>query len=77
MFGFLVFKVWKHVGFPRNTDANKRIFLYCKVGGRAILSANALTELGLANAVAVNMKVKKWKGAGYPLDTKQADSSKK
>ncbi|MCW5207528.1 rhodanese-like domain-containing protein [Desulfobulbus sp. US2] len=75
--GLLEFKVWKHIGFPKNTDANKRIFLYCKVGGRAILSANALTGLGLTNAVAVNMKVDKWKGAGYPLETEQADTSKK
>lgn len=75
--GLLEFKVWKHIGFPKNTDANNRIFLYCKVGGRAILSANALTGLGLTNAVAVNMKVDKWKGAGYPLETEQADTSKK
>ena len=75
--GLLEFKVWKHIGFPMDTDANKRIFLYCKVGGRAILSANALAGLGLTNAVAVNMKVEKWKGAGYPLETKQADTSKK
>ena len=75
--GLLEFKIWKHIGFPRSTDATKRIYLYCKVGGRAILSTNALTELGLTHAVAVNMKVKKWKGAGYPLETKQADTSKK
>ena len=75
--GLLEFKIWKHIGFPRSTDANKRIYLYCKVGGRAILSTSSLTELRLTNAVAVNMKVDKWKGAGYPLETKQADSSKK
>ncbi|CAK8711767.1 hypothetical protein KKHLCK_00775 [Candidatus Electrothrix laxa] len=74
--GLLEFKIWPHIGFPRNMDENKRIFVYCKVGGRAILSTKSLTELGLTNAVAVNMKVDKWKGAGYPLETKQADTSK-
>ncbi|MCI5210522.1 MAG: hypothetical protein D3910_17425 [Candidatus Electrothrix sp. ATG2] len=67
--GLLEFKVWEHVGFPKNADPGKRIYLYCKVGGRAILSAKSLNELGLANAVAVNMKVAGWKSAGYPLDT--------
>ncbi len=75
--GLLEFKVWKHIGFPRNTDADKHIYLYCKVGGRAILSAKSLAELGLTNAVAVNMKVEKWKSAGYPLETKQSATSKK
>ncbi|MCI5224625.1 MAG: hypothetical protein D3924_18645 [Candidatus Electrothrix sp. AR4] len=75
--GLLEFKIWKHIGFPMNTDGNKHIFLYCKVGGRAILSAKTLTELGLHNAVAVNMKIAKWKSAGYPLEAKQAVTSKK
>ncbi|MCI5147190.1 MAG: rhodanese-like domain-containing protein, partial [Candidatus Electrothrix sp. AR3] len=33
--GLLEFKIWKHIEFPKNTDVDKHIYLYCKVGGRA------------------------------------------
>ncbi|MCI5166269.1 MAG: rhodanese-like domain-containing protein [Candidatus Electrothrix sp. GM3_4] len=68
--GLLEFRIWSEIGFPLNTIENKRIFLYCKVGGRAILATESLTELGLAHSVAVNMELDKWKSAGYPLETK-------
>ena len=74
--GLLEFSIWKYIGFPQDADANKHIYLYCKVGGRAILATNSLTELGLTHAVAVSMKIDKWTDAGYPLETKQAGTSK-
>jgi rhodanese-related sulfurtransferase len=66
--GVLEFKIWKKVGFPDKTDMNKNIFVYCKTGGRASLSAKSLQELGFTNVTAVNMKVADWVSAGYFME---------
>ena len=65
--GFIEFKIWKKVGFPEKTDTNKKIYLYCKTGGRAALSTKSLQDLGFANVIAVKMNVSSWMEAGYPL----------
>jgi rhodanese-related sulfurtransferase len=66
--GLLEFKIWKKVGFPDKTDLNKKIFIYCKTGGRASLSVKSLQDLGFTNVTAVNMKVADWVSAGYPTE---------
>ncbi len=65
--GFIEFKIWKKIGFPDKTDTKKKIYLYCKLGGRAALSAKSLQDLGFTNVIAVNMTVAHWMEAGYPL----------
>jgi rhodanese-related sulfurtransferase len=65
--GLLEFKIWKRVGFPEKTDTSKKIYIHCKTGGRAALSARALKELGFTGVIAVDMKIADWKSAGYPI----------
>jgi rhodanese-related sulfurtransferase len=64
--GLIEFKIWKKVGFPDKTDTNRKIFIYCKTGGRASLSAKSLQDLGFTNVTAVDMKIADWVTAGYP-----------
>jgi rhodanese-related sulfurtransferase len=54
--GLLEFLIWKKVGFPDNTDTGKKIYIYCRTGGRAALATKSLQDLGFINVVHVNMK---------------------
>jgi rhodanese-related sulfurtransferase len=65
--GVIEFKIWKHLGYPDNTDYNKKLYLYCKTGGRCTLAARSLRSLGLTNITVVAMKLADWQNAGYPL----------
>ena len=65
--GLLEFIIWKPVGFPENTDTGKKIFVYCKTGGRAALATKTLQDLGFTNVTHVNMKVGEWEESGYPM----------
>ena len=48
------------------TDIGKKIYIYCRTGGRAALVTKAFQDLGFTNVVHVNMKIAEWKKAGYP-----------
>ena len=65
--GVIEFKIWKHVGFPDKTDLNKKIYIYCKTGGRCTLATRSLQDLGFTNVTAVVMKLKDWIKAGHPF----------
>ncbi len=65
--GLLEFTIWEHVGFPDKTDLNKKIYLYCKTGGRCTLAAKSLGELGFTDVTAVTMLFEDWQKAGYPV----------
>jgi len=65
--GVIEFKIWKKVGFPDNTDTGKKIYLYCKTGGRSSLVTKALQDLGFTNVNSVNMKIADWIKAGHPI----------
>ena len=69
--GLIEFTIWEHVGFPAKTDMNRRMFLYCKTGGRCTLAAKSLQDLGFTDVTAVVMTIDEWKKAGYPLETAQ------
>jgi rhodanese-related sulfurtransferase len=69
--GLLEFTIWEHVGFPAKTDMSKRMFLYCKTGGRCTLAAKSLQDLGFTDVTAVVMTIDEWKKAGYPIETAQ------
>ncbi len=67
--GVLEFKVWKAVaGYPGNTKTDLKIYTYCKLGGRGILAAKTLKEIGFTDVTAVGMKVADWVKAGYPIE---------
>ena len=67
--GLLEFFVWeKVVGYPEKTDMNKKIYIYCKTGIRAIMATKCLQDLGLTNVTQVNMKIADWVKAGYPIE---------
>ena len=66
--GVLEFKVWEHVGFPGETDTGKKIYVYCRIGSRAALSAKSLGDLGFTNVSAVDMKIDDWAEAGLPFE---------
>ena len=70
--GLLEFTIWGEVGFPDKTDVNKKIYLYCKTGGRCTLAAKTLQDLGFTNVTAVVMVFEDWKKAGYPVAVPKA-----
>jgi rhodanese-related sulfurtransferase len=45
--GLIEFRIWEEVGFPKATDMNKQMTLYCKTGGRCALAAKTLAGTGL------------------------------
>lgn len=65
--GVAEFKIWKQLGFPKEINWDKKIYIYCKLSGRAALAAKSLTELGLKNVTSVDMKIADWEAAGYAL----------
>jgi rhodanese-related sulfurtransferase len=65
--GVIEFKIWKHIGFPDNTNYDKEIYLYCKTGGRCTLAAKSLQDLGLTNLTTAVVKMLDWQKAGHPL----------
>jgi rhodanese-related sulfurtransferase len=65
--GLIEFKIWKHVGFPDNTDYGKKMYLYCATGGRCTLATKSLQDLGFTDVTAATIKLEDWLKAGYPL----------
>ena len=65
--GLLEFTIWEHVGFPDKLDMNRKVYLYCKTGGRCTLAAKTLQDLGFKDVTAVVMLFEDWKKAGYPV----------
>jgi rhodanese-related sulfurtransferase len=67
--GLAEFMIWKAIaGFPDKTKTDMKIYTYCKIGGRSILTAKALKDIGFTNVTAVDMKIADWAKAGHPLD---------
>lgn len=66
--GLLEFKLWPHVGGAVHPDYGRTIYVYCGVGTRAALAAQRLKVLGFRHVTAVDMRIKAWDAAGYPLD---------
>jgi rhodanese-related sulfurtransferase len=66
--GVIELFIWKTIaGYPSKTDTSKRIYLYCALGGRAILATKALKDLGFTNVTAIDMKLADWVKANYPV----------
>jgi rhodanese-related sulfurtransferase len=65
--GQIEFSIWRHVGFPDNTNLSKKMTLYCGTGGRCALATKSLQDLGFSDVTAADMKIEDWTRAGYPL----------
>ena len=65
--GVIEFRIWALIDYPQNAPADVKLTLYCKSGGRCALAAKSLKELGFVQATAVDMKLKDWVDAGYPM----------
>jgi rhodanese-related sulfurtransferase len=67
--GLVEFRIWKtFLGYPAKTDFNKKIYVYCALGGRAILATKTLKDLGFTDVTAVDMKIADWIKAGNPVE---------
>lgn len=67
--GVAEFKIWKLIaGYPAKMETNKKIYIYCALGGRSVLTAKALKDIGFTDVTAVNMKIADWIKAGYPVE---------
>jgi len=67
--GVVEVRIWKAVaGYPDKTDLNKKIYVYCATGGRAVLTTKSLKDIGFTNVTAVDMRIADWIKAGYPLE---------
>jgi rhodanese-related sulfurtransferase len=65
--GVLEFQIWKHVGFPANTERGRTVYLQCQSGNRASLAAQSLEDLGFTHTTAVVMSLEDWQKAGNPF----------
>jgi rhodanese-related sulfurtransferase len=65
--GQIEFRIWQHVGFPDSTNMSKKMTLYCSSGGRCVLAAKSLQDLGFSDVTAADMAIEDWITAGYPL----------
>ena len=54
-------------------NKEKKIFVYCKTGGRGALATKLLNDFGYKNAVNVNTGIVAWVKAGYPVQTSITD----
>ena len=65
--GVIEFRIWALIDYPKTAPADVKLTLYCKSGSRCALAAKSLKELGFVHATAVDMKLKDWVDAGYPM----------
>lgn len=65
--GRLEFRIWRAMGFPKQVDTARRIYVQCATGGRATLAAKQLKDIGFTNVVAVIVNMAEWEKKGLPL----------
>ena len=66
--GVIEFEIWEKVGFPDETDLDKRIYIYCNTGKRTALAVATFKNLGFTNIYGVDMKFSNWRNFGYPTE---------
>ena len=64
--GVLEFRIYKDLGYPKNVDTGRKIYVQCQTGGRAALATASLKQIGFTNPVAVIVDMKEWEKAGNP-----------
>lgn len=51
-------------------DTSKKLIVYCKVGGRGLLTTKTLVDIGYTNVVNLTGGYMAWSKAGYPVEKK-------
>jgi rhodanese-related sulfurtransferase len=62
--------------YSGKVDPEKRIILYCAGGGRSVLAADVLREMGFPNVANFETGFNSWKAAGLPIEGAPADAPK-
>jgi rhodanese-related sulfurtransferase len=65
----LEFRIWKPLGYPDKVDMNRKIYVSCGSGARAVLATKTLKDLGFTNVTAVPFNIAEWQKKGYPFKT--------
>jgi len=65
--GVLPFQIWKLLGYPAKVDLDRKIYVQCATGNRAILATRELQDIGFTNAIAAIVNFREWTQKGYPL----------
>ncbi len=65
--GWLELRIWRPLGFPAKTDLDRKIYVQCGSGNRAVLAAKQLKDLGFTNVTAVVMNLADWEKKAYPF----------
>ena len=63
----LELRIWRTLGYPDRVDVNRKIYVLCRTGRRAILSAKQLKDIGFTNVTAVVMELADWQQKGLPF----------
>jgi rhodanese-related sulfurtransferase len=71
--GLLEFTIIRHPGLasgpsPSSVDTAAPIYLYCDTGGRSVLAACALQEMGFEEVYSLAGGFKAWQSSGYPIE---------
>ncbi len=67
--GLLEMRIWKPLGYPGKVDMNRKIYVSCGTGSRAVLAAKTLKDIGFTNVTAVPFLIADWQKKGYPFKT--------
>ncbi len=72
--GLLEFTIIRHPGIskglsPSSVKTDVPIYLYCDTGGRSVLAACALQEMGFEEVYSLAGGFKAWRSSGYPVET--------
>jgi rhodanese-related sulfurtransferase len=65
--GVLELRIWRTLGYPDRVDVNRKIYVLCRTGRRAILAAKQLKDIGFTNVAAVVMELADWQLKGLPF----------
>lgn len=72
--GLLEFTIIRHPGLarglsPSSVRTDEPIYLYCDTGGRSVLAACALQEMGFEEVYSLAGGFKAWQSNGYPVES--------
>jgi rhodanese-related sulfurtransferase len=67
--GRLELLIWRKLGYPGKVDMNRKIYVHCGWGSRAVLAAKQLKDIGFTNVTAATFTLAEWQKKGYPFLT--------
>jgi rhodanese-related sulfurtransferase len=66
--GLVEFQIYKFLGYPNKVDTERKIYVQCASGGRAVLATQTLEKIGFKNVTAVAIVWADWVKAGNPSE---------